>query len=73
MAGATLNHNPLCCKSCASFDRVSLTLEFCNHHKRPVFANDAACRAFTDATPWMNWAIDGVANGAHQGERENDQ
>lgn len=73
MAGATINHKPLCCKSCAAYNRLSLTLEWCDQHKAPVFAKDRACPLFINASPWLNWAIDGPVSAEHVERRENDR
>ena len=73
MARGTIFDKADRCKGCAAFDRVSLTLEFCTFHKRPVFAQDRGCPDIIDASPWLHWAIDGTANDAQIEDRENDR
>ena len=71
MAARTINDKPKRCKTCAAFDRVSLTLEFCGLHKRTVLGEDAGCSDRIDSAPWSNWLLTVPSSAAIKDDREN--
>lgn len=73
MAGRTIDDGGRRCKSCAAFDRVSLTLEFCTFHRFVVFAQDRGCPDWIDPAPWLNWTIDGAVIAEHEDEGRTDR
>lgn len=56
MAEQTISDRPRRCNTCVSFDRVSLTLEWCARLAMPVMGNDAGCPDHLDAKPWLAWS-----------------
>lgn len=71
MAGATVSDQQARCKGCASYDRVSLTLEFCSEHKKPVLGQDAACNDHCSTTPWHDWLLTPLTTRRRTTGREN--
>lgn len=67
MAARTINDMKRRCKSCAAFDRVSLTLEFCGLHKRTVLGEDAGC------SDHINWLLTAPSARPIKDVRENDR